>query len=955
MALGKLGSYITLVSGPFHPFGGAIDIVVVQQPDGTFKSSPWYVRFGKFQGVLKSREKIVNISVNGEEVGFCMYLDHKGEAFFLHDADSDAEGEGSGLAFAISPVSSGDEREDKMEKIEKNQLHEGQTFKMQGNESCQVNRDQNMEITEKLDKDKNDQLNTDQIVEKDGMEGSENNKVKDGQIVKRTGSRRAAILQLMFGRRSSKDKSTAGVDRANSLERAEMAADLMEMKWSTNLSMRDRSGHESNSENFGVQDENSVTGEPMNVTVAEEELKIQSNEAGSPRLDLHDNTLADGEEVDVMVVELGSGNVGHQEETLVKPDETVDTRVMEEGIKVQPTEAGNGDLDWHESLLAESEEAGYRVVESDSSNLEGQGEILARNGESANLRVVEEVIELQLTEASSAGLDLHQSAVAEEGEVKLSMVESDSCTLGVQNENWGKTTESVSARAMGQAGEVPSSEAGSADLDLHDSLATVSADTDEVGGLGSVHVPSSSHGTKCEVYVRDIDPDSSNSSGEDQNFDGASLKEMVNGVPQRVIIKEIAGVSNADLDLHERSLTATEENAHVFSDCVDAISVHVRKEGAVENGTREINQVVAIDSLELYKQECCDSSGKKNVLQGHLSEVNPRLVTVNSDFTDILESYSSTILIETSSDHTLNKVMEVSSGDDLPETMDLASNEQQQNENFLVQKLEITDLPVESSNSELSSHTAVFDKCGDSINQYLLSEGSICKTQRSVSLLTNELESTSFLALPNSNGFKDENSIYGVSVPENSEELQFDFSDDERGADSENKIEITNVATVTTNENETPENEIEEADASDSENRFETNPISIPGTNSTRNESMAMSLPNIQFDKIEQIERLSCSLETGEVKKEKDSFSTVLKGDSQSSSNPSQIKSETGLFHDGTVLDAPDEKSATFSPLIGELLFLLPIVFDVSQVAFLYWNFIIIMRLLLFFISVYSL
>ena len=37
---------------------GAIDVIVVEQEDGTFKSSPFHVRFGKL-GVLKAREKIV--------------------------------------------------------------------------------------------------------------------------------------------------------------------------------------------------------------------------------------------------------------------------------------------------------------------------------------------------------------------------------------------------------------------------------------------------------------------------------------------------------------------------------------------------------------------------------------------------------------------------------------------------------------------------------------------------------------------------------------------------------------------------------------------------------------------------------------------------------------------------------------------------------------------------------
>jgi len=37
---------------------GAIDIIIVQQEDGTFRTSPWHVRFGKL-GVLRSREKVV--------------------------------------------------------------------------------------------------------------------------------------------------------------------------------------------------------------------------------------------------------------------------------------------------------------------------------------------------------------------------------------------------------------------------------------------------------------------------------------------------------------------------------------------------------------------------------------------------------------------------------------------------------------------------------------------------------------------------------------------------------------------------------------------------------------------------------------------------------------------------------------------------------------------------------
>ncbi|KAK7393618.1 hypothetical protein VNO78_22176 [Psophocarpus tetragonolobus] len=91
--VGKVGSLISQgvysVATPFHPFGGAVDVIVVQQQDGTFRSTPWYVRFGKFQGVLKGAEKFVKINVNGVESNFHMHLDNSGEAYFLKEVDDD--------------------------------------------------------------------------------------------------------------------------------------------------------------------------------------------------------------------------------------------------------------------------------------------------------------------------------------------------------------------------------------------------------------------------------------------------------------------------------------------------------------------------------------------------------------------------------------------------------------------------------------------------------------------------------------------------------------------------------------------------------------------------------------------------------------------------------------------------------------------------------------------------
>lgn len=87
--VGKVGSLISQgvysVATPFHPFGGAVDVIVVQKEDGTYRSTPWYVRFGKFQGVLKGAEKVVSISVNGVDAPFHMYLDNSGQAYFTRE------------------------------------------------------------------------------------------------------------------------------------------------------------------------------------------------------------------------------------------------------------------------------------------------------------------------------------------------------------------------------------------------------------------------------------------------------------------------------------------------------------------------------------------------------------------------------------------------------------------------------------------------------------------------------------------------------------------------------------------------------------------------------------------------------------------------------------------------------------------------------------------------------
>lgn len=199
-AVGRIGSYIYrgvgTVSGPFHPFGGAIDIIVVEQPDGTFKSSPWYVRFGKFQGVLKNRRNLIKIEVNGVDAGFNMYLAHTGQAYFLREVE-DLVGEAeSGEVYTLS---SGDEAE---------------TTK-----SC----DDVDKIKIPL---KSRSCNYDSGSPRGG----------NGKIVGKPG-----ILGFVFGGRSVRETSLnedAGVGRISSMERAEIAADLLDVKWSTNIDTR---------------------------------------------------------------------------------------------------------------------------------------------------------------------------------------------------------------------------------------------------------------------------------------------------------------------------------------------------------------------------------------------------------------------------------------------------------------------------------------------------------------------------------------------------------------------------------------------------------------------------------------------------------------------------------------------------------------------------------------------
>jgi len=65
---------------------GAIDVIVVEQPDGTYLSTPFHVRFGRY-GVFNSDDKIIDIEINDEEKNLKMKLGENGVAFFAEEPE----------------------------------------------------------------------------------------------------------------------------------------------------------------------------------------------------------------------------------------------------------------------------------------------------------------------------------------------------------------------------------------------------------------------------------------------------------------------------------------------------------------------------------------------------------------------------------------------------------------------------------------------------------------------------------------------------------------------------------------------------------------------------------------------------------------------------------------------------------------------------------------------------
>lgn len=83
---------------------GAIDVIVVEQEDGSLACSPFHVRFGKFS-LLRPYEKKVEFRVNDVKQDYAMKLGEGGEAFFVFET-SDTIPEAMQTSPLVSPASS---------------------------------------------------------------------------------------------------------------------------------------------------------------------------------------------------------------------------------------------------------------------------------------------------------------------------------------------------------------------------------------------------------------------------------------------------------------------------------------------------------------------------------------------------------------------------------------------------------------------------------------------------------------------------------------------------------------------------------------------------------------------------------------------------------------------------------------------------------------------------------
>ncbi|KAF9971254.1 hypothetical protein BGZ73_005830 [Actinomortierella ambigua] len=118
-SVGTFFSTVSKIYNEINPatLSGAIDVVVVEQPDGELACSPFHVRFGKLN-LLRPQDKIVEMTVNGRVVDLPMKVGKAGEAFFVFQTEQDVPEE-----FATSPLAgpASDKSEDEIDFLDLSQ------------------------------------------------------------------------------------------------------------------------------------------------------------------------------------------------------------------------------------------------------------------------------------------------------------------------------------------------------------------------------------------------------------------------------------------------------------------------------------------------------------------------------------------------------------------------------------------------------------------------------------------------------------------------------------------------------------------------------------------------------------------------------------------------------------------------------------------------------------------
>ncbi|KAL2051447.1 hypothetical protein ABVK25_008314 [Lepraria finkii] len=102
----SIGGSVSKTWNSINPatLSGAIDVIVVEQEDGSLACSPFHVRFGKFS-LLRPYEKKVEFKVNNVKQNHAMKLGEGGEAFFVFETSDDIP-ESLQTSPVISPAAS---------------------------------------------------------------------------------------------------------------------------------------------------------------------------------------------------------------------------------------------------------------------------------------------------------------------------------------------------------------------------------------------------------------------------------------------------------------------------------------------------------------------------------------------------------------------------------------------------------------------------------------------------------------------------------------------------------------------------------------------------------------------------------------------------------------------------------------------------------------------------------